>query len=164
MIKTTDDDRRFPPALADVARVEFDYAEGEGGDFEPYRAFESAEETTDWLRHWTGNHELDGGAFRLFGMDGTGGQAAIWYARGAIVKSCGSGGVESGCRVVRQGGQWCSRSGRGGFGVVLGGGVAASRLYAHAARPQFSDDGVPGAAIVSRVGDVADVQHGQARQ
>ncbi|MER5466836.1 SMI1/KNR4 family protein [Streptomyces sp. NPDC002668] len=82
MIETTGDDRYFPPALADVARVEFDYGdEGEGVDFEPYDAFDSAEETTDWLRHWTGNHELDGGAYRVFGQDGTGGLAAIWYAR-----------------------------------------------------------------------------------
>jgi len=82
VIETTGDDRRFPPALADVARVEFDYGDdGEGVDFEPYEAFESAEETTDWLRDWTGNHELDGDAYRLFGMDGTGGQAAIWCAR-----------------------------------------------------------------------------------
>ncbi len=82
MIETTGDDRRFPPALADVARVEFDYGdEGEGVDFEPYGAFDSAEKTTDWLRQWTGNHELDGGAYRIFGQDGTGGLAAIWCVR-----------------------------------------------------------------------------------
>lgn len=81
MIETTGDDRRFPTALAEVARVEFDYDEGEGVDFEPYDAFDSAAETTDWLRHWTGNHELDGGAYRVFGQDGTGGLAAIWWAR-----------------------------------------------------------------------------------
>lgn len=81
MIERTGDDRRFPPALADVARVEFDYGdEGEGVDFEPYDAFDSAEETTDWLRHWTGNHDLDGGAYRVFGQDGTGGLVAIWCA------------------------------------------------------------------------------------
>ncbi|MEU9701104.1 SMI1/KNR4 family protein [Streptomyces sp. NPDC047981] len=82
MIETTVDDRRFPPALAEVARVEFAYGdEGEGVDFEPYDAFDSAEETTDWLRHWTGNHALDGGAYRVFGQDGTGGLAAIWWVR-----------------------------------------------------------------------------------
>lgn len=80
--ETTVDDRRFPPALADVARVEFDYGEeGEGVDFEPYDAFDSAEETTDWLRQWTGNQELDGGAYRVFGQDGTGGLAAVWCVR-----------------------------------------------------------------------------------
>ncbi|MGP3734332.1 SMI1/KNR4 family protein [Streptomyces sp. GDS52] len=75
------DDRRLPPALADVARVEFDYADGDGIDFEPYDAFDTAGETTGWLRQWTGNPELDGGAYRLFGQDGTGGLAALWYGR-----------------------------------------------------------------------------------
>ncbi len=77
----TGDDRRLPPALADVARVAFDYDDGEGIDFEPYAAFDSAEETTGWLRQWTGNPELDGAAYRVFGQDGTGGLAAVWYAR-----------------------------------------------------------------------------------
>lgn len=76
------DDRRFPAALAEVARFEFDYGdEGEGVDFEPYEAFVSAGETTDWLRHWTGNHELDGDAYRVFGQDGSGGLAAVWCVR-----------------------------------------------------------------------------------
>jgi len=64
MIETIGDDRRFPPALAAVAEAEFDYDDGEGIDFEPYGAFDSAEETTDWIRHWTGNHELDGDAVK----------------------------------------------------------------------------------------------------
>lgn len=64
-----------------MAHVEFDYADGEGIDFEPYDAFDSAEETTDRLRQWTGNHELDGDAYRVFGQDGTGGLAAVWYGR-----------------------------------------------------------------------------------
>lgn len=81
MIETTGDDRRFPPALAALAEVEFDYDDGEGIDFEPYGAFDSAEETTDWIRHWTGNHELDGDAYRVFGQDGTGGLAALWRVR-----------------------------------------------------------------------------------
>lgn len=81
MIETTGFDRTFPAALAAVARVEFDYDDGEGVDFEPYDAFDSAEETTDWLRNWTGNHELDGDAFRVFGQDGTGGLAALWCVR-----------------------------------------------------------------------------------
>lgn len=81
MIETRHDDRSFPPALVEVARVELDYEEGEGVDFEPYDAFDSAEETTDWLRHWTGNHELVGDAYRVFGQDGTGGLAALWCVR-----------------------------------------------------------------------------------
>ncbi|MGI5452272.1 SMI1/KNR4 family protein [Streptomyces sp. CA-249302] len=81
MIETTGDDRTFPPALAEVARVEFEYDEDGGVDFEPYEAFDSAEETTDWLRNWTGNHELDGDAYRVFAQDGTGGLVALWMAR-----------------------------------------------------------------------------------
>ncbi|MEV6955794.1 SMI1/KNR4 family protein [Streptomyces sp. NPDC051183] len=82
MIETTGEDRRFPHALTEVSRVEFDYGdEGEGVAFMPYAAFGSAEETTDWLRAWTANHELDGGAYRVFGEDGSGGVAAIWCVR-----------------------------------------------------------------------------------
>ncbi|GHB59101.1 hypothetical protein GCM10010347_31300 [Streptomyces cirratus] len=81
MTTTTDDDRGFPPALAEVAATEFDHDEGNGIDFEPYAAFDSAEETTDWLRSWTGNPDLDGGAYRVFGQDGTGGLAALWCVR-----------------------------------------------------------------------------------
>ncbi|MER6200711.1 SMI1/KNR4 family protein [Streptomyces sp. NPDC001586] len=83
MFSTTgDDDRRFPLALTEVSRIEFEYGdEGEGVDFDPYDAFRSAEDTTDWLRHWTGNHELDADGLRIFGQDGAGGLAAVWYAR-----------------------------------------------------------------------------------
>ncbi|MFD7614612.1 SMI1/KNR4 family protein [Streptomyces sp. NPDC059828] len=82
MSERIDHDRRFPRALADVAKAEFDYGEeGEGVDFEPYDGFLTAEDTTDWLRHWTGNHQLEGDAYRVFGQDGTGGYAAVWYAR-----------------------------------------------------------------------------------
>lgn len=81
MNETISGDRRFPPALADVAQAEFDYDDGEGVDFEPYRAFDSAEETTEWLRLWTGNRELDGDAYRIFGQDGSGGLAALWRVR-----------------------------------------------------------------------------------
>ncbi len=81
MNETTGDDRAFPPALAELARTGVDYADGEGIDFEPYDAFESAEETTDWLRTWTGNPDIDGDAYRIFGQDGTGGLAALWRVR-----------------------------------------------------------------------------------
>ncbi|MFC8989772.1 SMI1/KNR4 family protein [Streptomyces sp. NPDC057115] len=81
MTETHGDDRRFPPALADLAAVGIDYADGEGIDFDLYSAFSSAEETTHWIRGWTGNPELDGDAYRFFGQDGTGGTAALWYAR-----------------------------------------------------------------------------------
>ncbi|WFB08413.1 SMI1/KNR4 family protein [Streptomyces sp. LX-29] len=78
---TTTDDRDFPAALSALARVEFDYADGDGVDYEPYDAFHSAERTTFWLRHWTGNHDLDGDDLRPFGQDGSGGYAAFWLAR-----------------------------------------------------------------------------------
>ncbi|MFF0364461.1 SMI1/KNR4 family protein [Streptomyces sp. NA02536] len=81
MNQTTDDHRALPPALAELAHMEIDYADGEGIDFEPYGVFDSAEETTDWLRQWTGNPEVDGDAYRVFGQDGSGGLAALWYVR-----------------------------------------------------------------------------------
>ncbi|MFI8966079.1 SMI1/KNR4 family protein [Streptomyces sp. NPDC053493] len=79
MIATND--RTFPEALTAVAGARFDYARGEGIDYEPYAAFPSAEETTDWIRAWTGNQELTGDAFLPFGMDGSGGQVAFWRVR-----------------------------------------------------------------------------------
>ncbi|WP_176732554.1 SMI1/KNR4 family protein [Streptomyces sp. MnatMP-M17] len=74
------DDRQLLPALAAVADVPFHYAE-DAADFEPFPAFLSAEETTEWLRAWTRNGEVDGDEFRVFGQDGTGGYAAIWLTR-----------------------------------------------------------------------------------
>jgi hypothetical protein len=76
---STADDRRFPAALAAALAQPFDY--DDGVDFEPFDAFVSAEETTDWFRAWTGNKEVSGDAFRVFGMDGTGGYAAFWLIR-----------------------------------------------------------------------------------
>ncbi|MER5971582.1 SMI1/KNR4 family protein [Streptomyces sp. NPDC002055] len=107
MTDTPGDDRRFPPALSDVARVEFDYGEeGEGVDFEPYGAFDSPERTTRWLRQWTGNQELDGDAYRIFGQNGGGGLAALWCIRAGrplaeqpviFMGSEGERGVVAGC-------------------------------------------------------------------
>lgn len=76
-----EDDRRLPPALAEVAEASFDYDAGDGVDFEPYDAFDSPEDTTRWLRLWTGNPDVDGSAYRVFGKDGAGGLAAVWCAR-----------------------------------------------------------------------------------
>ncbi|MFE1882099.1 SMI1/KNR4 family protein [Streptomyces diastatochromogenes] len=76
-----DDDRRFPVALAAALAQPFEYDDGDGVDFEPFDAFVSAEETTDWFRSWTGNKEVSGDVFRVFGMDGTGGYAAFWLVR-----------------------------------------------------------------------------------
>ncbi|WP_406368380.1 SMI1/KNR4 family protein [Streptomyces sp. NBC_00647] len=75
------DDRQVPAALAAALAVPFAYNGGEGIDFEPFPAFLTAEDTTDWFRAWTGNPELNGDAFRVFGQDGSGGYAALWLVR-----------------------------------------------------------------------------------
>ncbi|MGW0941489.1 SMI1/KNR4 family protein [Streptomyces sp. NPDC002623] len=75
------DDRQFPAALAAALAIPFDYNDGDGVDFEPFQAFLSAQETTDWFRAWTGNAELSGDGFRVFGQDGSGGYAAFWLIR-----------------------------------------------------------------------------------
>jgi hypothetical protein len=76
------DDRAFPAALAEVYDVEFEFYEDGGGvDYEPFEEFNSAEDTTDWFRAWTGNPDVTGDAFRVFGQDGTGGYAAFWLVR-----------------------------------------------------------------------------------
>ncbi|MEW9533907.1 SMI1/KNR4 family protein [Microbispora sp. NPDC049125] len=73
-----DGDRDFPPALTAVAGVTFEFTRDGGVDYEPYEEFPSTEETTAWFRAWTGNAEVSGDAFRVFGQDGTGGLAAFW--------------------------------------------------------------------------------------
>ena len=92
----SDDDRGLPAALAALAGIGFpadtgpvdedgDEDDDTGGaravDFEPYDEFLDAEDTADWFRSWTGNPEVDGGEYRVFGQDGSGGYAAIWLAR-----------------------------------------------------------------------------------
>lgn len=79
----------FPAALAALTSVKFPWAYDENDDtvsagnidYEPYEAFEPAEETAGWIRAWTGNDDLDGSEFRVFGQDGTGGLAALWLVR-----------------------------------------------------------------------------------
>jgi hypothetical protein len=71
-------DLAFPPVLAQLHELEFDYDDGNGIDFEPYEQFQSAEENADWIRAWTGNQELDAAEYRIFGQDGTGGLVAFW--------------------------------------------------------------------------------------
>ncbi|MFD9068183.1 SMI1/KNR4 family protein [Kitasatospora purpeofusca] len=78
---TDTSDRQLPVALAAALAVPFDYDDGKGIDFEPFPDFRSAEDTTDWFRAWTGNTELNGDDFRVFGQDGTGGYAAFWLVR-----------------------------------------------------------------------------------
>ncbi|MEV7929209.1 SMI1/KNR4 family protein [Kitasatospora sp. NPDC088779] len=78
---TQTSDRQLPAALAAALSVPFDYDDGKAIDFEPFPTFLSAEDTTDWLRAWTGNTELSGDDFRVFGQDGTGGYATFWLIR-----------------------------------------------------------------------------------
>ncbi|SDJ12829.1 hypothetical protein SAMN04488074_101586 [Lentzea albidocapillata subsp. violacea] len=83
------DDRAFPAALTALSGIGFPWEYDEKTDepspsnidYEPYQEFESAAETTDWIRSWTGNKDLDGDAFRTFGQDGTGGLAVLWLVR-----------------------------------------------------------------------------------
>jgi hypothetical protein len=74
-------DQIFPALLASLNKHDYDYADGDGIDFEPYSEFLSAEETTSWFRAWTGNDAADGSCFRVFGQDGTGGYAAFWITQ-----------------------------------------------------------------------------------
>jgi hypothetical protein len=74
-------DRALPPELAALNAIQFDYDDGDGIDFEPYDEFMSAEENATWFRAWTGNPEVTGAEFRVFGQDGTGGYAALWLAK-----------------------------------------------------------------------------------
>ncbi|SES33829.1 hypothetical protein SAMN05216188_13522 [Lentzea xinjiangensis] len=83
------DDRAFPAALAALSGIEFPWHHDEQADeatptsidYEPYDEFQCAGETAEWIRAWTGNEELDGAEFRVFGQDGTGGLAALWLVR-----------------------------------------------------------------------------------
>jgi hypothetical protein len=74
-------DRKLPPVLAALHRLPFDYDDEGGIDFEPHDKLQSAKDTADWFRAWTGNAKVDGSEFRVFGEDGTGGYAAFWLVR-----------------------------------------------------------------------------------
>lgn len=52
--------QKFPALLSALHLLEFDYADGEGIDFEPYDEFLAPDEVTDWFRAWTGNSNLTG--------------------------------------------------------------------------------------------------------
>lgn len=76
-----DFDQAFPAELADLNAIHLPYDGGEGIDFEPYTSFMPASENQSWIRAWTGNQELTGSEYRIFGQDGTGGYAALWLVR-----------------------------------------------------------------------------------
>lgn len=73
-------DQTFPPLVAELHALDIDYFDHEM-DFEPYQEFFPAAENTDWIRAWTGNQELTGAEYRIFGQDGTGGYVAFWLTR-----------------------------------------------------------------------------------
>ena len=73
--------RMMPKLMRELHQLEFDYADGQGIDFEPYHDFLSPEETSGWFRAWTGNEMADASQYLVFGQDGTGGYAAIWRIR-----------------------------------------------------------------------------------
>ncbi|MDX8049616.1 hypothetical protein SK571_09520 [Lentzea sp. BCCO 10_0798] len=83
------DDRTFPAALSALSGIHFPWEYDEKADepspgnidYEPYDEFEPAGDTTDWIRSWTGNKDLDGTEVRLFGKDGSGGLAVLWLVR-----------------------------------------------------------------------------------
>lgn len=73
--------REFPTLLAELHRLEFDYADGDGIDFEPYDEFLAADQVQHWFQAWTGNAQAACDDFLIFGQDGSGGYAAIWPVR-----------------------------------------------------------------------------------
>ena len=73
--------RDFPELQKALHRIEIDYDDGDGIDFEPFAEFYSRNDTADWIKAWTGNTDLDGNEFLIFGQDGTGGYAAFWCIR-----------------------------------------------------------------------------------
>ena len=50
----------FPTLLMQLHQLEFDYDDGDGIDFKPYQEFQWAKDTGDWIKAWTGNHDLRG--------------------------------------------------------------------------------------------------------
>ena len=73
--------RVFPELLRALHTLEFDYADGDGIDFEPYQEFTPRAEVQRWFKAWSGNQSVDADDYLIFGQDGTGGYAAIWPVR-----------------------------------------------------------------------------------
>lgn len=74
-------DREFPELLKLLHCIEIDYVDGDGIDYEPFDNFHSENDTSEWIKAWTGNNDLDGKEFLIFGQDGTGGYVAFWCVR-----------------------------------------------------------------------------------
>ena len=71
----------LPILVGRVNQLPYDYADGEGIEYEPFDAFLSARETAAWFQAWTGNPDADSSCFRVFGQDASGGYAAFWKVR-----------------------------------------------------------------------------------
>lgn len=71
----------LPELLNRANQLPYEYADGDGIEFEPYDAFLSVDETAHWFKAWTGNPNADASKFRVFGQDGSGGYAAFWTVR-----------------------------------------------------------------------------------
>jgi len=69
--------RIFHYYAEEFRQLDFDYADGDGIDFEPYQDFLSPEKTAEWLKAWTGNNQADASILLFFGQDSTGGGAAF---------------------------------------------------------------------------------------
>lgn len=76
--------RTFPDLLRELHKLEFDYADGNGVDFEPYDEFTPRVEVENWFAAWTGNKNAVPDDYLIFGQDGTGGYAAIWPVREGV--------------------------------------------------------------------------------
>ena len=59
----------LPELVSQVNQLPYEYADGDGIEFEPYDTFLSADETADWFKAWTGNPNADASKFRVFGQD-----------------------------------------------------------------------------------------------
>lgn len=68
----------LPPLLHALHQLPFAYAQGQGIDFLPLPALQTAAKTKAWFRAWTGNATLTGAEYRVFGHDRMGGTAACW--------------------------------------------------------------------------------------
>jgi hypothetical protein len=73
--------QKFPELLKQLHAIQIDYDDDDGINFEPFDRFYSASETSEWIKAWTGNKDIDGHESLIFGQDGTGGYAAFWCVR-----------------------------------------------------------------------------------
>jgi hypothetical protein len=81
-------DSLLPDLVRQANRLRYDYADGDGIDYEPFETFLSSVETEDWFRAWTGNQNAEFACFRVFGQDGAGGYVAFWVVRDVLDILC----------------------------------------------------------------------------